>query len=178
VCFNSNFLAEFGARHGRSRPQPLDYSTPALENSAPPDTQAGPLAAILRRALEPFPEARRAVIDALRAESAGSLTNENPRVFRVLLEPGRESGPAGVPTTPTAPGATAPTTTSSSPLPSPAGMPIPSAPNPASPADPFVGCACLRAVGFPADLPVFKPPPVFQPAPPALTQRYLRDFPG
>ena len=72
---NSNFLARPGARNGRSRPHALKSSAPApaLDNGAPPDTQAGPLVAILCRALEPFPEARRAVIEALRDYSAGSL---------------------------------------------------------------------------------------------------------
>jgi hypothetical protein len=70
---NSNFLARPGARNRRSRCHALKSSAPALDNGAAPDTQAGPLAAILRRALEPFPEARRAVIDALRSQFAGSL---------------------------------------------------------------------------------------------------------
>jgi hypothetical protein len=74
---NSIFLAEPGARNGRSIVSPgscllSPHSTP--NNGAPPDTQAGRLAALLRHALEPFPEARRAVIDALRAlEFPGSL---------------------------------------------------------------------------------------------------------
>jgi hypothetical protein len=56
-------------------------------------------------------------------------------------------------TTPTAPGATAPTTTSSSPSPSPAGTPTTSAPNPAPPADRHPGGARFqRAAGFPAGL--------------------------
>ena len=70
---NSNFVARPGARNARSKRHALKSSAPALDNGAPPDTQAGPLAAILRRALESFPEARRAVIEALRDYSAGSL---------------------------------------------------------------------------------------------------------
>ena len=71
--FNSNFVVEPGARIGRSRPRPLNLPAPAPDNGAAPDPNPGRLAAILSRALEPFPEVRRAVIEALRDYSAGSL---------------------------------------------------------------------------------------------------------